>query len=115
MRIHVGCCLATVVFAFSVLGVTASSAASAEAGKAAFAKSGCWQCHGTVGQGGIAGPKLAPEPLPLEAFSAFVRTTNRQMPPFNENVLSNEDLGNIHEYLKSIRPGPDYKTIPELR
>lgn len=115
MKIPLASCLAATVCAFSVFGVTASHAASADAGKAAFAKSGCWQCHGTVGQGGIAGPKLAPAPLPLEAFSAFVRTTNRQMPPFSETVLSNEDLGNIHEYLKSIRSGPDYKTIPELR
>src|SRR5262249_38956115 len=41
-------------------------------------RAGCWQCHGTVGQGGAAGPKLAPDPLPFDALSSFVRTTNCQ-------------------------------------
>src|SRR5262245_38124137 len=76
----------------------AALAASAEKGKAAYMKFGCWQCHGTVGQGGVAsqGKVLAPDPLPYEAFSAFVRGTNRSMPPYSEAVLSNEDLTDIH-------------------
>ena len=40
----------------------------AEKGKAAFMKYGCWQCHGTQGQGSAitsAGKVLAPDPLPL--------------------------------------------------
>jgi hypothetical protein len=54
----------------------ALAAGSAEKGKAAFVKHGCWQCHGFVGQGSIAGAKLAPNPLPFETLSAFVRNTN---------------------------------------
>ena len=55
----------------------AASAASAENGAVAFKKYGCWQCHGFLGQGSVAtsgGKVLAPDPLPYEAFSAFVRT-----------------------------------------
>jgi mono/diheme cytochrome c family protein len=115
MSLFIKCYRALAVSAFFVLGMTASRAASVEKGKAAFAKFGCWQCHGTVGQGGLAGPKLAPQPLPFEAFSAFVRTTNRQMPPFSEKILSDEDLGNIYAYISSLPPAPDYKTIPALR
>ena len=97
-----------------LIGHGAALAASAENGKQAYMKYGCWQCHGTVGQGGITGPKLAPEPLPAEAFTAFVRTTNRQMPPYREAVLPNEDLADIYAYLQSVPKTPDYKTIPLL-
>ena len=55
-----------------------------------------------MGQGGITGPKLAPDPMPVEAFNAYVRTTNRAMPPYREAVLSNEDLADIYAYLQSI-------------
>ena len=89
-------------------------AASAEKGKTAFIQHGCWQCHGTEGQGGQAGAKLAPDPLPIEAFTAFVRTSNRAMPPYPEAVLSNDDLADIHAYLETIPKRADYKDIPLL-
>ena len=92
----------------------AALAASAEKGKAAFVKNGCWQCHGFVGQGGVAGPKLAPDPLPLAALSAFLRNSNGAMPPYMEAVLSNEDLADIHAYLQAIPKAADYKSIPLL-
>ena len=91
-----------------------SLAASIDNGKSAFMKVGCWQCHGMVGQGGITGPRLAPEPIPLEAFHAFVRSSSRQMPPYREPVLSDADLADIHAYLLSIAKPRDYKSIPLL-
>jgi ubiquinol-cytochrome c reductase cytochrome c subunit len=90
-------------------------AASAENGKRVFMRVGCWQCHGTVGQGGAAGPKIAPDPLPYEALAAFVRTTNRAMPPYREAVLSNADLADIHAYLESIPKPPAAESLPLLR
>jgi ubiquinol-cytochrome c reductase cytochrome c subunit len=95
-------------------GYEVAFAASAEKGKDAYMKFGCWGCHGTVGQGGIAGPKLAPDPMPVEAFNAYVRTSNRAMPPYREAVLSNEDLADIYAYMQSIPKGPDHKSIPLL-
>ena len=89
-------------------------AASAENGKQVFMRAGCWQCHGTVGQGGAAGPKLAPDPLPFDALSSFVRATNRQMPAYRKQVLSDADLADLYAYLQSIPKGPDAKTIPLL-
>ena len=97
-----------------LVGQSAALAASAEKGKESFMKYGCWQCHGMVGQGGITGPKLAPEPIPIEAFVGFVRQTNRGMPPYMEPVLPNEDLADIHAYLASIKKGPEAKDIPLL-
>ena len=74
-----------------VLGCGGAFAASAEKGKAAFIQHGCWQCHGTEGQGGQAGARLAPDP-----------------------VLSNDDLADIHAYLEAIPKRADYKDIPLL-
>ena len=89
-------------------------AASVENGKRVFMRVGCWQCHGTVGQGGVTGPKLAPGPIPFDALSAFVRSTNRTMPAYREQVLSNEDLADIYAYLQAIPKGPDPVNIPIL-
>ena len=88
-------------------------AASAEKGKTAYIQHGCWQCHGVQAQGGP-GPKLAPDPIPIETFTAFVRTTNRAMPPYSEAILSNDDLADIHAYLQTIPKPADYKSIPLL-
>ena len=97
-----------------VMNQVAAQTASAEKGKAAYVKHGCWQCHGFVGQGGVTGPKLAPNPMPFEALSAFVRFTNGAMPPYQSAMLSNADLADIYAYLQSIPQAPDYKSIPLL-
>jgi mono/diheme cytochrome c family protein len=91
-------------------------AADAARGKILFTqKYGCYECHGTQGQGSpVTGPKLAPNPLPYDSLSAFVRTSNGPMPPFRESILPNADLEDIYAYLQSIKPAADYKTIPLL-
>ena len=102
------------VAAVFVVSQGAALAASAEKGKVAYVKYGCWQCHGYVGQGGIAGPKLAPDPMPVAALSAFLRHTNGPMPPYMEAVLSDEDVADIQAYLQSLPKPADYKSIPLL-
>ncbi len=89
-------------------------AQSAEKGREAFARNGCWQCHGYQGQGGAAGLKLAPDPKPLVYFEAFIRNSNGPMPPYSEKILPKQALADIHAYLSSIAKTPDYKTIPLL-
>jgi mono/diheme cytochrome c family protein len=107
--------LRTLAVAATAVAALSSGALAGDAakGKTAFTMHGCYQCHGTVGQGG-AGAKLAPKPLPLDAIVSFVRSTNRQMPPYSEQILSNADLDDIHAYLESIPAGPDPKTIQLL-
>lgn len=97
-----------------LLGHGAAGAASAEHGKAVFMKMGCWQCHGTVGQGG-AGPRIAPDPLPYDTFAAFVRASSRAMPPYREKILSEADLADVHAYLQTVPKPPDAKDIPLLQ
>ncbi len=92
-----------------------AAAASAEKGKAAFMKAGCYECHGTMGQGGITGPRIAPDPLPYETLSAFIRSSSRNMPPYREKILPEADLQDIYAYLQSIPQPPDITTIPLLK
>ena len=97
-----------------VFSHAAAADGSAEKGKAAYVKHGCWQCHGFAAQGGIAGPKLAPDPMPLVALTAFVRHTRGAMPPYQEAILSSADLADIHAWLQSLPKAQDAKTIPLL-
>jgi mono/diheme cytochrome c family protein len=90
------------------------AAGNAEKGKTGYLKHGCWQCHGYAAQGAVTGPKLAPNPMPYEAFNIFVRNTKGAMPPYAKAVLSDDDLADIHAYLATIPRGPDAKSIPLL-
>lgn len=104
--------------AVSLLAQGHALAASAEHGRQAFIQSGCWQCHGTLGQGSIitsGGKRLAPNPLPWEAFSGYVRSTNQSMPPYSEKILSDGDLADIYAYLQSVPKPPDVNSIPLLK
>lgn len=47
----------------------AAPAGNADTGKKLYVSVGCYQCHGYEGQGGAAGPRLAPRPLPYAGFS----------------------------------------------
>ena len=109
---------ASLVLSIGAVSIVSGGALAADAahGKILFTqKYGCYECHGTEGQGSpVTGPRLAPNPLPYEALSAFVRTSNGPMPPFRETILPNADLQDIYAYLQSIPPAPDYKTIPLL-
>ena len=87
---------------------------NADNGKALFAKDGCYQCHGYVGQGGNAGPRLAPSPIAFEAFSKQLREPVHDMPPYGEKILSDKDEADIYAYLGTIPKPPAVKDIPLL-
>ena len=111
-------CMACAVIAALVVGGGAALAASAENGKIAYVKHGCWQCHGLLGQGSIAtsnGTVIGPSALTFEIFANFVRSANRAMPPYREAILSNADLADIYAYLQSIPKPPDANSIPLLK
>ena len=108
-------CAKHLLFATSLmLAPVALAAGSAEKGKAAYVKHGCWQCHGFEAQGGTAGKQLAPNPMPLEAMSAFVRNSAGPMPPYSKAILPEADLADIHAWLQSIPKARDYRSIPLL-
>jgi ubiquinol-cytochrome c reductase cytochrome c subunit len=88
-------------------------------GKAVYMRVGCFTCHGTVGHGG-AGARLAPNPLPLATFQAWVRKGTPGwsilggMPSFSTTVISDKELADIRAYLASLPPPPAAKDIPLL-
>ncbi len=104
------------IFAAAVTALPCvANAASAEHGKQVFMQKGCWQCHGTQGQGAVTGPRLAPDPMPFEALAGFVRSSNRNMPPYREAVLSDADLVDLYAYLQSVPKAVDVKSTPLLQ
>ncbi len=91
---------------------------SADNGKAAFVKHGCWQCHGFEGQGSTetsAGRVLYDTKLPLEAFKAYVRDPSGAMPPYHAEILSDSDLADIYAYLESLPKPKPASEIPLLK
>lgn len=92
-----------------------SATADAAAGRRNFRKFGCYECHGLEAQGSIVtGPRLAPNPIPLDAFSAYIRQPSGQMPPYTEKALPDRDMATIYAFLQSIQPPPPVATIPIL-
>lgn len=88
-------------------------------GKAVYMRVGCFTCHGTVGHGG-AGARLAPNPLPLATFQAWVRKGTPGwsilggMPSFSTTVISDKELADVRAYLASLPPPPAAKDVPLL-
>jgi ubiquinol-cytochrome c reductase cytochrome c subunit len=104
--------VAALSLACSTLLLSQDSAASR--GKTLFSKYGCYECHGTQGQGTTAGARLAPKPIALAALIAYVRQPKGQMPPYSGKVVSDADLADIRAYLASIPEPPPAKNIPLL-
>lgn len=90
----------------------AQNAGNADNGKKLFFKNGCYECHGTVGQGGT-GPRLAPRPLPAAALTTYVRKPGAGMPPYSAKVMSDAEVADIRAYLASIPEPP--KDLPLLK
>ena len=94
---------------------SAQNAGNPEKGKALFLKNNCYSCHGFDGHGGGAGVKLAPKPIALAAFIAYVRhPALGSMPTFSAKVISDADLTDIRAYLASIPDPPAVKDVPLL-
>jgi len=90
---------------------------SPERGKKLYMEKLCYSCHGTVGQGGErgAGPKIAPNPFPYEAFAMQTRRPRGGMPRYPVEFLSDQEMADIYAYVVSIKPAPAAKDIPLLR
>jgi len=89
-------------------------AGNAEAGKRIYMKNGCYQCHGTVGQGTIAGARIGPPPLSAQGLIRYVRRPAGQMPAFTEKVMPDRELTDVYAYLKTIPPPKPSKDVPLL-
>jgi mono/diheme cytochrome c family protein len=104
--------LALSLGALLFLPVRAQDTGNADNGKKLFFKNGCYECHGTVGQGGT-GPRLAPKPLAAAALTAYVRKPGGGMPPYSAKVMSDAEVADIRAYLATIPEPP--RDIPLLK
>lgn len=95
--------------------VAADPGGNAANGRRLFMTYGCYECHGTTGAGGgFAGPKLAPNPLPLEGIQAKLRTPSGRMPVYTEALVKDSDIADIAAWLQSIPAGKSAQEIPLL-
>jgi mono/diheme cytochrome c family protein len=94
----------------------AQPSGSAERGAKVYQEKWCHTCHGTVGQGGDrgAGPRIAPNPFPYDAFATAVRRPRSSMPRYPAEVLSDQELADIYAYVASVKARAA-KDIPALR
>ena len=80
---------------------------NAESGRHLYNERGCYTCHGFEGQGAlITGSRIAPDPLPVEAFAIAVRRPRNVMPAYSPAVLSDTELESIHYFLTTIPQAP---------
>ncbi len=93
-----------------------SPAGNSEAGKKIFMKDGCYECHGSEGQGAAeaSGPRIGPTQLSFESFAKYIRQPTGQMPPFTSKVISDQELTDIYAYLQSRPKATPSKDIPLL-
>ena len=84
-------------------------------GKAKFMSYGCYECHGTFGQGNYFGaPHIAPQPLPFTALLSYIRRPAGQMPSYSATILPDKDAADIWAYLSSIPASKPSDSIPAL-
>jgi len=117
---NIGTKLAAVALLAGVAGPGWSQEApkgDAANGQRVYLAAGCFTCHGRVGQGGnfnTATPPLANTVWPVEALTAFLRVGLNDMPAFSKEVLTDQQVTDIHAFLKSLpgsRSPADFKLL----
>ena len=89
-----------ILFVLVVMALPAlANAQSAENGKRLFMKQDCYYCHGTAGQGGRDGARLAQTALNLQGVIRYVRKPTGGMPAYTEKILTDQELADIYTYL----------------
>jgi mono/diheme cytochrome c family protein len=104
-----------ILAALAIASFAQTKPGDAENGKRLYMRNGCYQCHGTVGQGGRAGPRLAQIKLPVSGFIAFVRNPpSSDMPQYRAKVMTDQELADVFAHIKTFPEPPPLKNIPIL-
>jgi mono/diheme cytochrome c family protein len=111
LRAFVAACVFSA--AASAQALQPDATANAENGKRLFMTYFCYACHGTEGQGG-AGPRLVAAAAPDALIRYVRRPTGGGMPPYTSKSIADQQLRDIHAYLRSVPRSPSAKSIPIL-
>lgn len=85
-------------------------------GKRLFTFNGCYQCHGTVGQGGAAGARLAQTKLNQQEFINFVRNPPpSNMPPYRAKIMSDQELVDVYAFIRTFPEPLNPANVPLLK
>jgi len=93
----------------------AAPSGNVEGGRKLYKSSGCFECHGTVAQGS---PRTGPMLLTQLPFNGFLRQLRRpvaEMPPYQEKVLTDQQVADIYAFIQTLPKPVDYKTIKILQ
>jgi mono/diheme cytochrome c family protein len=102
--------------AMTTTALAADEPGNVARGKQLYMATGCYQCHGTRGEGGgNAGPRLAPGPMPYEGLLIQLRKPRQRMPVYTAVVMPDRDVADIYAYLQSVPKGKTASQIPKLR
>ena len=105
---------ALIALVATVAAAQSAATGNAENGKRLFIKNNCYYCHGTSGQGGRDGARIAQTALNLQGVIRYVRQPAGGMPAFTGKILSDQELTDIYAYLKSLPAAKAAKDIPLL-
>jgi len=97
--------LLAIAAALPAIAAAQSSGRNIENVKRLFVRDGCYECHGYAGQGSRDGARIAATPMSVQPFIHYVRRPAGRMPAFTEKVATDQELADIHAYLKSL-PAP---------
>jgi mono/diheme cytochrome c family protein len=89
-------------------------AQDAKNGERLFLRDGCWECHGYAGQGGRDGARIAATVLSAQGLIRYVRKPGGAMPAYTDKVVTDQELTDIHAYLKTLPAPKPVKDIPLL-
>lgn len=106
--------LTAAAFLTGVAWTQTAPTGNAENGKRLFLRDGCFQCHGTVGQGSKDGARIGPPVLNVQALIRYVRRPTGAMPAFTAKVVTDAELTDIYAYLRSVPAPQAIKDIPLL-
>ena len=108
--------LLPIAIAVAQMAVAQNKSGDAANGERLFMRNGCYQCHGTVGQGGAAGKRLAQLKLPVAVFIAFVRNPPpSDMPPYRAKIMSDGELTDVYAYIQSLPAPLGVASVPILK
>jgi len=85
-----------------------------DAGGVLYKKVGCYQCHANEAQGGLSGPRIGPNVVPIARFSDYIRKPTGEMPPYTAKVLTDRDIADIYAWVQARPRPPAVNTLPQL-